>query len=161
MTEATQQQQQPAAPTNATEAAARLDTLKADSGWGEKFLSGDVATVKEFHDLHAMIDAGDNVEMALAGITPGGDIPDSGAKLMANTATMLREIGLSDGVVRQALAGEGVPQAEFDAVTIWKGQRMRDPEFTAKYLAGDPEAGRLMTTANVVIANGVKLAEAA
>jgi len=28
-------------------------------------------------------------------------------------------------------------------------------------IAGDPEAGRLMTTANVVIANGVKPAEAA
>jgi hypothetical protein len=150
----------PPAPASASEARARLDTLTADQKWRERLMSGDVAATKEFHELTGMVaEGGDDVEIAMSGKLP--DVPDADQKLMAGTASWLRELGLSDGVIRETLEGKGVSQAAFDAVTLWRTQRMRDPAFSQKFLANDAEALRLMTTANTVIANGIKNPEVA
>jgi len=157
MTEATQQQ--PAAPANSTEASAKLSTLTADKDWGDRLMAGDANATREFHELTTMIaEGGDNVDQAIAGIVPG-DIPDSDQKRMTETAAWMRKRGLSDGVIRQTLTDYEVSPEEFRAVEAWKAQKMRSPEFTKAFLAGEPDAVREMLLADVVLSS--KKAEAA
>jgi hypothetical protein len=160
MTDQTQQVAPPAPPANAQEASARLATLTNDRAWGDKLLAGDPATTKEFNSFTAMVaDGGDHVERAMAGTLP--DVPDSGHRLMAEAATWLRGLGVSDDVVRQTLANHEVTQLEFNAVEAWKNQHMKSSEFSARYLAGEPDDVKLMTLANVVLSSNIKKAEAA
>jgi hypothetical protein len=159
MTDETQQVASRAPPANAAEATARLETLKNSADYTTKLLAGDPYAAKEFGDLHVMIDAGDKVESALAGTLP--DVPDSGHRLMAEAATWLRGLGVSDDVVRQTLANHEVTQLEFNAVEAWKNQHMKSSEFSARYLAGEPDEVKLMTLANVVLSSNIKKAEAA
>jgi hypothetical protein len=148
----------PAPPANAVEAGARLETLKADGGWADKVLSGDVAATKEFNELHVMIDAGDRVESAMAGILP--DVPDSGHRLMASTAEMLREIGIRDEVIEQTLRGHEVSAAEYKLVEAWKARQMKDPVFVKSYLSGEAVAREKMTLCNIVLSSEIKKDEA-
>jgi hypothetical protein len=160
MTEAAQQPAPPAPPANAAEASARLGTLTADKAWSDKLLAGDPYAAKEFHALTTMVaDGGDNVDRAMTGILP--DVPDSDLKHMSGTADMLRAIGISDGATRQTLSDHEVGQAEFDAVTAWKSQRMKSPEFVKQFLANEPDAVREMTLANIVLSSSIKKQEAA
>jgi hypothetical protein len=69
---------------------------------------------------------------------------------------LLRELGIRDEVVMQTLSGREVSQAEFEAVKNWKERTMRDPEFTKKYLSGDPDARQKMTLAAIVLSSNVK-----
>lgn len=155
-----QQEQQTAppapAPTNAVEASARLDGLKSDTAWRDRFLAGDGPAVKEFGELHELIAKADPVEMAIAGIVPGGDMPDSTSKLLVETATWLRDIGVSTDVARQTLSAHEVTQQEFEAVEAWKNQKMRSPEFTQRFLSGEPEEVKQMTLANIVLSSTIK-----
>jgi hypothetical protein len=150
----------PAAPTNAVEARGRLDTLIADKDWGAKVLSGDTNANRELRDLHNMAAGEDDSTITAAMSGNIGDMPDSSVKLMANTAAMLREMGISDGATRQTLSGYEVSQAEFDAVTAWRSQRMKSPEFVKAYLSGEPDAVKQMTLANIVLSSGIKKDEA-
>src|SRR5436305_2197 len=101
-----------APPANATEARAVLDAKIADRDWGARLVNGDSVANREFHALTTMIaDGGDAVDQAIAGIVPG-DIPDGGQKRMAETADWMRQRGLSDGVIRQALTDYEVSPAE-------------------------------------------------
>ena len=75
---------------------------------------------------------------------------------MNATAAMLREIGIRDDVVTQALSGHEVSKAEFDAVKNWQARAMRDAEFTQRYLTGDPEAHQKMTLAAIVLSSNIK-----
>jgi hypothetical protein len=153
--------QQTAPPANATEARARLDSLTGDKDWGARVMSGDVAANKEFHDLTAMVAAGgDAVDQAIAGIVPG-DIPDAGQKRMTEAATWMREHGLSDGVIRQTLTDHEVTPQEVRAVEAWKAQKMRSPEFTKAFLAGEPDPVREMLLADIVLSSPIKKSEAA
>src|SRR5437868_1426109 len=105
--------EQPTAPANATEASSRLSVLAADKIWADKLLSGDPAANKEFGELNSMIAAGaDPVDQAIAG-TVLGDIPDGDQKRMAEAATWMRGLGLSDDVIRQQLSGHEVTAQEF------------------------------------------------
>jgi hypothetical protein len=152
------QGQEIAAPSSAAEASARLDVLISDKEWAGKLLAGDGLATKEFHDLSALIAADEKVEAAMSGkgsVLPGG-IPDSQLKLMTETAGYLREHGVGEGAVRQTLTGEKVSKKEYELVTAWKAQHMRDGDFTKKYLAGDSEATRQMTLANIVLASEIK-----
>jgi hypothetical protein len=160
MTDETPPVAPPAPPASAAEASAKLAALTNDKTWGDKVLASDPAATKEFQTLTAMVaEGGAKVESALAGTLP--DIPDSEHRLMAEAATWLRGLGVSDDVVRQTLANHEVTQLEFNAVEAWKNQHMKSSEFSARYLAGEPDEVRLMTLANVVLSSNIKKAEAA
>ncbi|MCK1671238.1 hypothetical protein [Bradyrhizobium sp. 150] len=146
------------APATATEARAAIDALTTNVEFGSRLLAGDVAATQQWNELHSVLGkGGDEVENAMNGLVIGADtIPDGDSKRLAEGASWLRTLGLSDGVVREALEGAGVSKEEFRMVSDWKSRHMNDPVFSKRFLSNDAEAVRLMTTANVVIAGGIK-----
>ncbi|QDF38272.1 hypothetical protein FJN17_12215 [Bradyrhizobium symbiodeficiens] len=146
------------APATAAEARAQIDALSANLEFGSKLLSGDVAATQQWNDLHSVIGkGGDEIENAMNGVVLGADsIPDGQSKLMAEGASWLRGLGMPDGVVREALEGAGVSKEEYRMVTDWRTRQMNDPAFAKRFLANEAEAVRLMMTASVVIAGGIK-----
>ncbi|WP_299804748.1 hypothetical protein [Tardiphaga sp.] len=106
--------------------------------------------------MQEMIDKADPVDLAIAGVVTGGDMPDSTSKLMAETAAWLRDIGVSTDVTRETLSGREMTKQEFETVKAWKDQKMRSPEFTKRFLAGEPEEVKQMTLANIVLSSSIK-----
>ncbi|MET4018145.1 hypothetical protein [Bradyrhizobium sp. S3.2.12] len=146
------------APATAAEARAQIDALTANAEFGSKLLSGDVAATQQWNELHSVLGkGGDEIENAMNGVILGADtIPDGDSKRLAEGASWLRTLGLSDGVVREALEGAGVSKEEYRMVSDWRTRQMNDPAFTKRFLANEAEAVRLMMTASVVIAGGIK-----
>jgi hypothetical protein len=150
----------PAPPATATEASARLTALSGDKAWSGKLLSGDLSATKEFNDLTTMVaEGGDGVAVAMSGVLP----PAANGEMreMAGLTEFLRDIGIRDEVIRETLSGGKVTQAEFDATKRWHDQRMRDQEFTKKWLAGSPEEAKQMTLAHIILSSEIKQAAAA
>jgi hypothetical protein len=156
---------QPHIPDTAAAAGERLATLQTDKAWTDKLLAGDAGVKQEWNGLHERVHRGDDevkeaeslADRVVAAMT--GDlrnVHDTEAEQMTVTAGLLREIGIRDEVVMQTLSGHEVTRAEFDAVKNWKERTMRDPEFTKKYLTGDPEARQKMTLAAIVLSSNIK-----
>jgi hypothetical protein len=152
-------------PETAAAASEKLTTLQADKAWTGKLLAGDAAVTQEWNGLHERVHRGDDeakeakslADRVAAAMT--GDqrsLSDPEAKQMNSTAAMLREIGIRDEVVTQALSGHEVTKAEFDVVKNWQARATRDPEFTKLYLSGDPEACQKMTLAAIVLSSNIK-----
>jgi hypothetical protein len=150
-----------AAPTNAVEARTQLDVRLADKEWGAKLIAGDANTNKDFRDLTAMVSNEDASTVAAAMSGNIGDMPDSSTKLMANTAEMLREIGIRDDVIEQTLQSPPVTSAEYKLAEAWKARQLKDPVFVKAYLSGDPEAREKMTLCDIVLSSEIKKDEAA
>jgi hypothetical protein len=151
MTDAT-----PQPPANAQEARARLDARLADKEFGAKLLAGDAATNTEYRDLQNMaanVDPNDVVAVALSGNI--GEMPDSGTRLMANTADMLREIGIREEIIKQTLRGHEVSPIEMKQVEAWRERAMRDQTFVKLWLSGDPEARQKMALSQIIVSGGV------
>jgi hypothetical protein len=148
----------PAPPANAAaEARTRLDGLIKDREFGAKLLSGDANANREFSELQAKadsIDPADQVAVALSGKI--GEMPDSSVKMMAETAGMLREIGIRESIIEETLRGHMVTQQEYDLTAAWKARQMKDPVFVKAYLSGDAEARQKMTLAAIVLSGGIK-----
>jgi hypothetical protein len=157
-----QQQQTPspsAPPANATEAAARLETLKADAGWRDKFLASDGPALKEYHVLTAMIaDGGDDVAVAMSGKLGAASTEQ---RHMAATAEMFRGLGIRDEVTSQFLRGEQVTPQEYELVSNFKKELTADRAWRDRYLGGDLKAAQQMVIINSVLVNGIKKSEAA
>jgi hypothetical protein len=159
---------QPQIPETAVAAGEQLANLQADKAWTDKLLAGDPAVKQQWNGLHERAARGDDQiksadtlgERVVAAMTGSPQsAPDSEAQLMTVTAGMLRELGIRDEVVMQTLSGHEVTQAEFDVVKHWKERTMRDPEFTKKYLSGDPEARQKMMLAAIVLSSNIKKAK--
>jgi hypothetical protein len=108
---------------------------------------------------HDTAKGGDQLDRVIAGTakvepfetTTGGQISTYNAM---QTAAGLREIGLTDSQIKQAMAGKPVPKAEYDAIKIMRSDRLGNKEWTAKYLSGDAQARREMALMNTVVVNG-------
>jgi hypothetical protein len=155
MTEAAQQQPV-TPPANAAEARTVLDGKLADRDWGAKLLAGDAATNREYRELQNKAATDDDSTIAAAMSGNIGDVPDSSVKMMANTASMLREIGIREEIIEQQLRGHEVTAEEYKLVEAWKARQMKDPVFVKAYLSGDPEARQKMTLAAIVLSGGIK-----
>jgi hypothetical protein len=151
------QPQQPAPPATAAEASGRLEALKADKEWGAKLIAGDPAANREFSELHLKIDSVDPADMAAVAMSGNiGEMPDSRVKLMAETAGMLREIGIREEIIEQTLRGHEVSPIEMKQAEAWRERAMRDPVFVKAWLSGDPEARQKMTLSQIIVSGGVK-----
>jgi hypothetical protein len=153
----------PAPPATPVEASNRLGALTSNKEWGAKLLAGDAATVKEFHALSKMSAARDTVDIAMSNgaiehhLAAGG-IPDSDMRVMSETAEMLRGRGIGDDVIKQALSEQEITQHEHDLVAAWKAQHMKDTAWIKSFLAGDVDAVRQMTLANITLGSPIKKA---
>lgn len=142
------------------EATAKLTTLKADAEWSKNFLAGNGPQVSEFQTLLAIAHTdrhANEIEMAVAGqLYNSAAGQPSGHMENVATASMLREAGLSDDVIRQAVRKDPVSQAEHDIAKREKAALMRDRDFAAKYLAANgPEVER-MALLNVILCAPIK-----
>jgi hypothetical protein len=146
----------PAPPANAAEARTRLDARIADKAFGAKVLAGDPAANREFRELSSMAANVDNNTIAAAMSGNIGEMPDSGVKQMAATASMLREIGVQEQIIEQTLKGHEVTPEEYKLAEAWKVRQTKDPVFVKAFLSGDPEARQKMTLAAIILSGDVK-----
>jgi hypothetical protein len=148
----------PAPPTTPAEASTRLNQVRsgADPKWNEAFLAGNPARVQEFHDWHELAAKGDDIDRAMAGMYQEGS-NTSDHILQMGAAGMLQEMGIRPEIVRDVITSKHtVTQAEYDATKLFKADRMTDPEFVKRYLAGDHEAKRKMMLADIILTGGIK-----
>jgi hypothetical protein len=150
---------QPAAPTTAPEAAARLSTLTANPEWGQKYLAGDVATVKEFNDLTGLVANADTAAEALTGKFTSPSTAD--AHVLGVGIEQLRQVGLTDDVIKSVIDGAEVSQKEHDAVKRLLAQRQNDQGWCEKLLKGDSDTKREFTLMSVVLSAAIKQEAAA
>jgi hypothetical protein len=135
----------PEIPGTPAEAAARLATLRADRGWGERLLASDKQTVDEFHALAKKANEASDIDRVLAG-EPG--LPDvnvdgklSLVKISGEIPALL-ESGLSQGVIRELLEGRVPSTEELTAVKRFQAMRHSDPNWVKAYLSGQFEQVR-------------------
>jgi hypothetical protein len=147
----------PAPPANAAEARTRLDALLADRDQGAKLLVGDSEVTRNYRDLRAMADNPDPADVVAAAMSGNvGELPDSEVALMANTAGLLRDIGVRESIIEETLRGHVVTDQEYKLVEAWKARQMRDPVFVKAFLAGGAEERQKMTLAAIVLSGGIK-----
>jgi hypothetical protein len=172
----------PAAPTTPTDALATpptvptpseatvlLDARLTNPEFAAKLLAGSGPEVQEFHRLMALKSSdapvaengGDRLDRIIAGTEPAPPFETvvNGELTTRNqiaTAQVLRDLGLSNGVIRQAFEGKPVSADEYNAVKNLRTARMSDKVWTAKLLAGDFEAKRELALMNIVMVAGYK-----
>jgi len=108
---------------------------------------------------HDTAKGGDRLDKIIAGtaetgigeVTTAGQISTHDAML---SAAALREAGLSDPQIKQAMAGKPLSKAEYDMVKTLRDDRMGDKEWAAKLLSGDTKAHRDMLLMNTIVVNG-------
>ena len=148
----------PTNPQNAAEATMRLNELKNDATWRDRFLAGNTPEAREYRALRTQIESGDapNVDAAMAGVLDDAPFQDSKRMQMVAATAHFRDLGIRDEVIRQTLTDYEVTPQEHAVVTKWKADRMRDPEWVEKYLAGHGDHKRDMMLANIVLTSKIK-----
>jgi hypothetical protein len=119
----------------------------------DRLFNGDRAEGQKFSGLLREKIEASPVEAAMEGTI--GDVPSSDLRQMAVGAGWLRNIGVSEGAIKEMLSGRQAPPEEYEAVKRWKSDALRNPEWTKKLLSGDQEAQRQLVLANIVLTNGV------
>lgn len=148
---------------SADQAQARLAELQQSQEWIGRLMSGDPKARGEFDAIHQMIaGADDQVDRAIAGNADPvlGEVAIEGELSTRQTAeaiTGLRELGLRDEVVAEAIRGAVYPESVVRQAADLKRTRMSDPEWTKKFLAGSAAERREMTLMNVILSG--KIAE--
>jgi hypothetical protein len=139
-------------PGNHVEARTRLDALKANPDWSTKFLSGDVTARDEYDSLNKLIATADPVDLAMSGTVPDGHVDSGRIPLRDQAAAVvsLRDIGISEDAIRQVLSDQNVDPREIVLAERWKKQHMGDAAWVSKLMAGDIDARRELTLANII-----------
>ncbi len=153
----------PNLPSTAAEAATRINELKADTAWRDRYLAGGLVEKREITSLQEMLNKSDNpdVDKAMAGVLDDGPFQRSEHMQMIGAAGWLRENGVKDEVIREALAGKEITQAEYDAVARLKADRMSDRAWAKEFLAGNGQHKRDMALMNIVLTSPIKKEKAA
>jgi hypothetical protein len=144
-----------ATPADSAGARARLDALTADPSYSKAFFSGDQAARAEFARLTAQVAAGNPTQDALAGakpaefeITVGGEL---NSRNRADAVAGLRQLGLDDATVAQALDGAAVSPQELAQAKMMKAARMSDEAWIARFTKGGLLERSEMTKINVIL----------
>jgi hypothetical protein len=144
----------------------KANELQGGAGFRGRFLAG---FTPEFKTLQALksksAEADASLDRIVAGTAPLPDIDvHLGGQLTAHNAMQaaadLRERGIDDPIIKQALAGNGVSEAEYSAAVKLKADLLSDGDFVKKWLGGDRAAAQRMTTLQIIITGGVKKAAA-
>lgn len=149
----------PLAPATAADAARRLEILSKDKAWADRLFAGDVAANKEFKELNALAASGDDTADLIAGTatlqqpfetTIDGQLP---RRVVADVVSSLRELGLSDGSIGEALNGGKFTSAELAAVKVFRNSRHGDPDWCKRLLAGDYAARREHVLLSIILSS--------
>jgi hypothetical protein len=150
----------------AAAATARLAELQAQPEWNAKLVSKTEGW-PEKREFKALMEAsskdiakgGDSLDKIIAGkaqvemgeVTTGGEISTANA---IKTAEWLRESGLTDPQIKQAMSGKPVSKAEYETIKIMKSDRLGNKDWTQRWLAGGAQEQREMLLMNTIVANG-------
>ena len=136
-------------PADAQEARQQLDLLSRNASWADSLFKGNVETRKQFDELVAKAAGGDAVGDAVAGIvepavplfetTANGELP---RRHVEGAIASLRDAGLNDASIEQAVNLPPISRAEFMQAQALKSQLYGTAEFRSKLLTGDYEATR-------------------
>jgi hypothetical protein len=115
------------APETPAAAASKLAALRADPIWSSRLLKGSGPEVAEFHALSALISKGDEIDVVMSG-DPGRTLSNTTQFGVPSPATVakeigpLREIGLSDPVIRELISGHTATAGEIAATRRYKAE---------------------------------------
>jgi hypothetical protein len=144
-----------ATPTDSIGAKARLDALVKDPAWAKSYWDGNPSARREFSELTEKIANGNPTADALAGappaeieITVGGQL---NSRNRAEAVAGLRELGMDNQTVLQAIDGATVSAHEVTMARQAKAMRMSDSAWTARYMAGGLAEKREMGLLNVIL----------
>jgi hypothetical protein len=155
----------PLKPADAQDARARLDKLSADKSFADRLFAGDIAARKEFDELVAASAAGDDVGDRIANIqepaplfeTTSSQSGQMNRRDLASIVDTLRDAGLRDEVVAEALNGGKVTRAEYAAAKALQASRHGDADWRARFLAGNWAEVREQMLLNIVLTNEIKM----
>lgn len=141
------------------DAFAKLNTLKADQTWTSALLAGNGPQVAEYQKLSTLavshID-GDEIGMAIAGKLYERDSQPHGHLANIALASSLKDAGLDESVIRQAITGAPVSRQERDAAERRKAALFRDQDWTTKMMAKNGPEFEEYNLLNVILAAPVK-----
>jgi hypothetical protein len=147
-----------ATPTDSIGAKARLSALAADPDWSKAFFSGDQTARAEFTRLTAQVAAGNPTADALAGAGPAETFElettvagELNTRNRADAVAGLRELGMDNQTVLQAIDGAAVSAHEVAMARQAKTMRLSDKTWTDRYLAGGLAEKREMGLLNVIL----------
>ena len=136
-------------PVDAQDARVTLDLLSRNPGWAESLFRGDLATRKQFDELVAKAAGGDDIGDAIANIvepvtplfetTANGELP---RRHVEGTIAGLRDAGLNDASIEQAVNLPPISRSEFMAAQAFQARLHGTQEWRSKLLSGDYEATR-------------------
>jgi hypothetical protein len=148
----------PADPKTPSEARARLQAATRDGAWSKRFFDGDPAARSEFKNWTELAASADGADAAAAAERASGEFSAGQFGLpasdIASAAEQLRQIGFSDKGINEVLTGANFTQEQVKRAFDWKERAMRDPNFRALFLKGDPICVREMMVANAILAAG-------
>jgi hypothetical protein len=152
----------PDKPTDAAGARAKLDALTADKSWSERYLKGGVNEAREFKELTAMVASADpatRLERVLAGEIHNNSVIEtvSGDELSTSKLAIavegLREVGISDEAIKEAVNGGRNNAVIHRATQELKTRLFSDQAWVKKYLEGGA-AERKQATLIAIILSG-------
>ena len=139
----------PLIPQDAQDARMQLDLLSRNASWAESLFKGNVETRKQFDELVAKAAGADSVSDAVAGVvepmtplfetTANGELP---RRHVEGTIAALRDAGLNDSAIEQAVNLPPIWRTEFMAAQAFKAKLHGTQEWRTKLLTGDYEATR-------------------
>ena len=135
-------------PMDAQDARALIEIRSRDASFANALLSGSVAARKEWDELNAKADGGDDVADAIANIQERAPLfettnSQSGQLNRRDHATFVsadRNAGLSDAVIEQRLNSPPIPRAEHALATAAWNMRSGNAEWAKRLLAGNSQA---------------------
>jgi hypothetical protein len=141
-------------------AQARLDQLTSDPAWKAKFYNGSPEARATLAELTSIIAEG-KTDLAIAGnLSLNHEIETvSGNQLTSHKLAVeidaLRQLGLSDPLIKQALDGQPVSASEKEMAKVAKRMRLEDAEWTKRYMANNYAERREMLLLNLILSSAV------
>jgi hypothetical protein len=149
-------------PQDAQDARQQLDLLSRNASWADSLFKGNVETRKQFDELVAKAAGGDDVADAVVGIvepttplfetTANGELP---RRHVEGTIAGLRDSGLNDESISQAVNLPPISRAEFMQAQALKSQLHGTAEWRSKLLSGDYEATRQHNLLSVLLSSPI------
>lgn len=151
-----------ATPADTAGAQARLDALVKDANWAKSYWEGNPAARREFSELTQKIANGNPTADALNAkpdakpdgpameYTVGGELS---SRNRADAVAGLRQLGLDDATVTQALDGAPVSAQELAMAKMMKAAKLSDAAWTDRWLKGGLLERSEMTKINVILSS--------